>query len=144
MAVLERARGNTKAAEKWLFRSITALGEDPAPAVLGWARETEKNGNPRAARAVLEKAHDAYPASEDIARALAMRLFRDRNCAEGLTALSRFEGQTKNPSTLNVLALLHTCLGNRSQVVRLLRRSLDLRPDQPDVARSLRAAESGR
>jgi Flp pilus assembly protein TadD len=144
MAVLARSRGDEKAAQGWLFRSITAVGGDPAPAVLEWARESEKRGDARAARAVLEKAQRAYPANEDITRALAMRLFRDRDCAQGLTALARFEGQTKNPSTLNVLALLHTCLGNRSQVVRLLRRSLDLRPDQPDVARSLRAAESGR
>jgi hypothetical protein len=92
---------------------------------------------------VLEKARRAYPANEDIARALAMRLFRDRECEEGLTSFSRFEGQTKNPGTFNVLALLQTCLGNRAEVVRLLRRSLELRPDQPEVARSLRAAEGG-
>jgi hypothetical protein len=72
-----------------------------------------------------------------------MRLFRDRACAEGLTALSRFEAGTTKPSTLNVLALLQTCLENRAEVVRLLRRSLELNPDQPDVVRSLRAAEGG-
>jgi Flp pilus assembly protein TadD len=143
MAVLERARGNDKAAEKWLFRSISALGGDPAPAVLEWARESEKNGNPRAARSVLEKARHTYPSNEEISRALGMRLFRDRNCAEGLSQLSPFEDQTTNPSTLNVLALLQTCLENRPEVVRLLRRSLELQPNQPDVARSLRAAEGG-
>jgi hypothetical protein len=141
MAVLARARGDEKAAQGWLFRSITALGGDPAPAVLEWARESEKRGDARAARAVLEKAQHAYPANEDIARALAMRRFQDRDCVRGLAELTSFEGQTKNPSTLNVLALLQTCLGNRAEVVRLLRRSLELQPDQPDVARSLRAAE---
>ena len=143
MAVLERARGNTKAAEKWLFRSITALGEDPAPAVLGWARETEKNGNPRAARSVLETARHTYPSNEEISRAFAMRLFRDRNCREGVAVLSPLEARTTNPSTFNVLALLQTCLENRPEVVRLLRRSLELNPDQPEVARSLKAAEGG-
>jgi Flp pilus assembly protein TadD len=143
MAVLERTRGNAKAAEKWFFRSVLALGGDPAPAVLEWARESEKNGNPRAARSVLEKARHTYPSNEEISRALGMRLFRDRNCAEGLSQLSPFEDQTTNPSTLNVLALLQTCLENRPEVVRLLRRSLELQPNQPDVARSLRAAEGG-
>jgi hypothetical protein len=42
---------------------------------------------------------------------------------------------------LNVLALLQTCLGNRAEVVRLLDRSLALNPNQPDVVRSLAAAE---
>jgi hypothetical protein len=73
-----------------------------------------------------------------------MRLFRDRDCAQGLTALSHFEEKTGNPSTFNVLGLLQTCLGNRSEVVRLLRRSLDVKPDQPEVVRSLRAAEGTR
>jgi Flp pilus assembly protein TadD len=120
------------------------VGGDPAPAVLEWARESEKGGDDRSARAVLQKAQRAYPANEDIARALAMRRFHDRDCAQGLTALSRFEGQTTNPSTFNVLALLQTCLGNRSEVVRLLRLSLEVKPDQPEVVRSLRAAEGTR
>jgi predicted AlkP superfamily phosphohydrolase/phosphomutase/Flp pilus assembly protein TadD len=144
MAVLARARGDEKAAQDWLFRSIIAVGGDPAPAVLEWARESEKRGDDRSARAVLEKGQRAYPTSEEIARALAMRLFRDRDCAQGLTALSHFEEKTGNPSTFNVLALLQTCLGNRSEVVRLLRRSLDVKPDQPEVVRSLRAAEGTR
>jgi predicted AlkP superfamily phosphohydrolase/phosphomutase/Flp pilus assembly protein TadD len=143
MAVLARARGDEKAAQGWLFRSITSAGGDPAPAVLEWARDSEKRGDARAAQTVLEKARRAYPTNEDIARALAMRLFRDRDCAQGLTALSRFEDQTKNPSTFNVLALLQTCLGNRPEVVRLLRRSLEINPNQPEVSRSLRAAEGG-
>jgi predicted AlkP superfamily phosphohydrolase/phosphomutase/Flp pilus assembly protein TadD len=143
MAVLARARGDEKAAQGWLFRSITSAGGDPAPAVLEWARDSEKRGDARAAQTVLEKARRAYPTNEDIARALAMRLFRDRDCAHGLTALARFEGQTKNPSTFNVLALLQTCLGNRPEVVRLLRRSLEINPNQPEVSRSLRAAEGG-
>ena len=75
-----------------------------------------------------------------MARALAMALFRARDCRSGAAALLRFEATTADPSTLNVLALLQTCLENRAEVVRLLRRSLELKPDQPDVVRSLRAA----
>jgi predicted AlkP superfamily phosphohydrolase/phosphomutase/Flp pilus assembly protein TadD len=141
MAVLERDRGDTKGAEKWFLRSVIALGGDPAPAVVGWAHEYEKEGNEAAARSLLAKGLHAYPQNEEIARALAMALFRARGCRSGLAALSRFEPTTVNPGTLNVLALLHTCLENRAEVVRLLRRSLELKPDQPDVVRSLRAAE---
>jgi hypothetical protein len=70
-----------------------------------------------------------------------MELFRAKDCRRGLSMLSHFEASTKSPSTLNVLALLQTCLENRPEVVRLLRRSLELDPNQPEVARSLRAAE---
>jgi predicted AlkP superfamily phosphohydrolase/phosphomutase len=143
MAVLERARGDTKAAEKWFFHSVGALGGDPAPAVIGWAREYEKDGNGAAARSLLAKALHSYPQNEEIARALAVALFGARDCRSGAAALSRFEANTVNPNTLNVLALLQTCLENRAEVVRLLRRSLELKPDQPDVLRSLRRAEGG-
>jgi hypothetical protein len=74
----------------------------------------------------------------------ALTRYRAKDCRAGLDVLARFEATTTSPSTLNVLALLHTCLGNRAEVVRLLRRSLELKPDQPDVASSLRAAEGAR
>jgi len=143
MAVLERDRGDTKAAERWFFRSVIAVGGDPAPAVIGWAREYERADNAGATRSLLEKAIHSYPRNEEIARALAMSLFRERDCRRGVSLLSPFEQVTSSASTFNVLGLLQTCLENRAEVVRLLRRSLEMKPDQPDVVRSLRAAEGG-
>ena len=72
-----------------------------------------------------------------------MAHFRAHDCAAGIAALSRFEAASKNASTFNVLALLQTCLENRAEVVRLLRRSLELDPKQPEVAQSLKRAEGG-
>jgi predicted AlkP superfamily phosphohydrolase/phosphomutase len=141
MAVLERTRGNAKAADDWFFKSVVAAGGDPAPAVLSWASESAKAGKTAAALSILDRAARAHPASEEIARALAMALFRAKDCRRGLAALSSFEAATRSPGTLNVLALLQTCLENRPEVVRLLRRSLEMDPNQPEVARSLRAAE---
>ena len=117
------------------------LGGDPAPAVVGWARDYEKAGNEAAGRALLSKGLHAYPQNEEIARALAVALFRARECRSGIDALSHFEASSTNPGTFNVLALLQTCLENRAEVVRLLRRSLELDPNQPEVAQSLRRAE---
>jgi predicted AlkP superfamily phosphohydrolase/phosphomutase len=141
MAVLERARGDAKTANKWFFRSVAAVGTDPAAAVVGWAREHEKAGNVEAARTVLAEGLRSYPKNEEIARALAMFDFRRHDCRGGLAALSPFERSSKEPGTFNVLALLQTCLENRPEVVRLLRRSLALDPNQPEVVHSLRAAE---
>jgi predicted AlkP superfamily phosphohydrolase/phosphomutase len=140
VAVLERARGDAKTAEKLFLESVAAAGGDPAPAVLSWAGDAEREGKTAAAVSVLASAARAYPASEEIARALAMELFRARDCRRGLAVLSPFEAGTKAPSTFNVLALLQTCLENRPEVVRLLGRSLVLNPDQPEVARSLSVA----
>jgi Flp pilus assembly protein TadD len=141
VAVLERSRGNTKGADSWFFKSVAAAGGDPAPAVLSWARDYAKDGKAAAGLSLLDRAARSHPASEEIARALAMELFRTKDCPRGLTVLSRFEASTKSPSTVNVLALLQTCLENRAEVVRLLRRSLELDPNQPEVARSLASAE---
>ncbi|HMA18467.1 MAG TPA: alkaline phosphatase family protein, partial [Thermoanaerobaculia bacterium] len=141
MAVLERIRSRTKAADDWFFKSVAAAGGDPAPAILSWAGEYQKTGRTAAALSLLDRAAQSYPASEDIARALAMELSRARDCRRGLAVLSGFEAATKSVSTLNVLALLQTCLEDRPEVVRLLRRSLELDPNQPEVARSLRVAE---
>jgi predicted AlkP superfamily phosphohydrolase/phosphomutase/Flp pilus assembly protein TadD len=141
MAVLERARGDTKEAEEWFLKSVAAAGGNPAPAVLSWAQDYEKDGKRAAALSLLEAATKSHPASEEIARALAMELFRAKDCRRGLAVLSGFEAATTSPSTFNVLALLQTCLENRPEVVRLLRRSLELDPHQPEVARSLRSAE---
>ncbi|HSE62587.1 MAG TPA: hypothetical protein VLG15_03160, partial [Thermoanaerobaculia bacterium] len=83
----------------------------------------------------------SYPRNEEIARGLAMNLFRERECRRAVGVLAPFEAATTSPHTFNVLALLQTCLENRPEVVRLLRRSLAIDPNQPEVARSLRAAE---
>jgi predicted AlkP superfamily phosphohydrolase/phosphomutase/Flp pilus assembly protein TadD len=143
VAVLERNEGRDRSAEDWFFRSLAAVVTDPAPAVLGWSHEYQRAGKTAAARSLLERAVRLYPKSEDIARDLALLLFRGHDCPRALSTLGRFESATRDARTLNVLALVQTCLENRPEVVRLLRRSLELKPDQPDVARSLRAAERG-
>ena len=109
--------------------------------MLGWAADSEKKGNETAARSVLAKGLQTYPQNEEIARALAMAHFRAHECRSGIVTLSRFESSSTNPGTFNLLALFQTCLENRAEVVRLLRRSLELNPDQPEVAQSLQRAE---
>jgi len=141
IAVLEKNEGRTRSAEDWFFRSLGAVGADPAPAVLGWSHEYQRAGNVVAARSLVERAAQIYPKSEDIARDLALLLFRAHDCRRAASALGPFESATRDARTPNVLALVQTCLENRSEVVRLLRRSLELDPRQPDVVRSLRAAE---
>jgi len=141
LAVLERSRGAAKAAEDWFFRSLAALRADPAPAVLGWSHEYQKEGNTPAARSLLERAAHLYPENEEIARDYAILLYRAKECPKALAALSSFEATSRKTRTWNALALFQTCLGNREEVIRLLTRSLALDPNQPEVARSLAMAK---
>ena len=82
----------------------------------------------------------ALPKSEDVSRDLTVLLVRSHDCRRALSTLSPFEPASRDARTLNVLALVQTCLENRPEVVRLLERSLALDPDQPEVARSLSVA----
>ena len=144
LAVLARARGDTKGAEEWLLRSLAALRADPETAVVSWAREYQKEGKIPAARALLEHATRVYPDREGIARDLALLRYRSKDCSGAVAALSRFEAGTKEPRTLNDLALFETCLVHREAVVRLLEKSLSLDPNQPDVARTLAVVKNAR
>ncbi len=144
LAVLYRARGDTKTAEKWLFRSLDALQGNPETAVIGWSHEYQKEGKTAAARSLLERAARAYPDNEAIGRDLALLHYRSRDCPGAVSALSRFETATKDPKTLNNLALFETCLVHREAVIRLLERSLALDPNQPEVARTLSNVKSAR
>jgi len=139
LALLYRERGDRRSAEDWLFRALDALKSDPAVALLSWAREYERDRQSAAARSLLERAAKRYPDNEAVARERALFLYRGEDCRGAIDALSRFEASTASADTLNDLALFETCLADRAAVIRLLERSLALKPDQPAVARSLEA-----
>jgi Flp pilus assembly protein TadD len=144
LAVLSRQEGDTRKAEEWLFRSLAAVKSDPAAVVAGWAREYQRDGKSAAAKSLLARAAKTYPANEAIARERALLLFRATDCRGAVAALSPFEAATSDPQTLNALALFYTCLADREAVIRLLERSLAIKPDQPEVARSLARVKGGR
>jgi len=143
LAVLYRERGDESAALEWLFRSFAAGHADPQGTILLWASEYAQKGQPRPEREVLERGARQYPESEPIARQLAVARFRAKDCAGADAELTRFEAATGNPDTLNVLALLRTCLGRPDEAVRLFQRSLSIKPDQPGAIRSLNLLQKG-
>jgi predicted AlkP superfamily phosphohydrolase/phosphomutase len=143
LAVLYRERGDDRAAIDWLFRSLVAGHADPEGTILGWASEYEQKAKPRPQREVLERGSRRYPDSEPVARQLALALFRARDCAGGEAAVSRFEAASHSPDTLNVLALLRTCLGRPDEAIRLFQKSLSIKADQPGAIRSLNLLQKG-
>ncbi len=143
LAVLNRERGDDRAAIDWLYRSLAAGHADPEGTILLWASEYAQKGKSRPERDVLERGARQYPDSEPVVRQLSLALFQARDCAAAEAALSRFEAATESPETLNVLALLRTCLGRPDEAVALFRRSLAIRPDQPGAIRSLNLLQKG-
>jgi tetratricopeptide (TPR) repeat protein len=131
-------------AEDWLLRSLAALQQDPEAAVVAWSHEYQKEGKIAAARSLLERAARAYPGNEAVARDLALLRYRSRDCPGAISALSPFEAAPKDPRTLNDLALFETCLVHRERVIKLLERSLELDPNQPEVARTLERVKNAR
>ncbi|MFY9551011.1 MAG: alkaline phosphatase family protein [Thermoanaerobaculia bacterium] len=147
LAVLYRDSGDTRKAEDWFFRSLSAARGDPSTAVAGWAREYIKEGKLAAAASLLDHAARLHPGSEAIAREKARLAYRQKDCRGAVAAMAAFAGTTRDLESINDLVLFHTCLADREEVERLLVRSLAIRPDQPEVARLLevvrRAGRSG-
>ena len=143
LAVLHRESGDDRAAIDWLLRSLSAGHADPEGTILLWASEYEQKGKPRPEREVLERGARQYPDSEPVARQLALALFRARDCAGAEAAVARFEAASQSPDTLNILALLRTCLGRQNEAIALLRKSLAIKPEQPGAIRSLNLLQKG-
>lgn len=141
LAVLYRTKGQDDRARDWLFRALSAGHADPAGTVLGWAAEYRAAGKPRPEKALLERAAASFPGREDLARALAEFRFRGKDCGGALDAVGRFESATTQAETLNLLALLQTCMGRKDRALALFRRSLALRPDQPRVLEAMGTLE---
>jgi predicted AlkP superfamily phosphohydrolase/phosphomutase/Flp pilus assembly protein TadD len=142
LAVLERMRGRNREAIDWLFRSFQAGHADPEGTALRWFSEYAARGQLSWARVVLERAAGTYPTNELIGRQLGMLRFQMHDCAGAEESVARFEAVSRDPETLNALALFRACLGRKSDAVALLHRSLALKPDQPAVIQSLNRMRS--
>jgi Tfp pilus assembly protein PilF len=81
-------------------------------------------------------AHAAYPRSEAYARSYALLLSRQKRCREAHAVIAPLE-TSNQPETLNVAGVVEACLDRPDKVEALLRRSLELDPDQPRVREAL-------
>jgi len=138
LAVLHRRQGDAAGAAEWLFRAVTAGYPDPEGTLLRWAIDDLHAGRIGSAEAILRRAVGIHPASERLAQQLAFIRFQEKDCSGAAGALARFEGSTRQPDTLNSLAMYRSCLGARQDAAALLERSLALSPDQPEAAATLR------
>ncbi len=137
LAVLCRTRGQDREALDWLFQSLAAGHADPEGTVLQWFGEYKDRRKEGPAREVLERGARAYPANEVIGRELGILRFQGKDCPGALEAVARFEPTSRDPDTINALALFQTCMGRPGEAMALFEKSLQLKPGQPGVIQSL-------
>jgi predicted AlkP superfamily phosphohydrolase/phosphomutase len=136
IATLERDRGHFEESARWLLRALAAGQPEPEPTVERWAGEFERRGG--AGLVLLRAAHAAYPQSESYARNYALLLSRKNRCREAHDVIESHE-TSNQPETLNVAGIVEACLDRPDKVEALLRRSLELDPNQPRVREALAA-----
>ena len=138
LAVLSLWQKDFGKSEDWLFRSFAAGFPDEEGRIEQWAAAYREQKRFAEERRLFERAAREYPGSEPIARGLAMARFRARDCAGAQAALTSVGAQTRDPDTLNVMAMLRACLGRREEAIALFERSLEIRPGQAFVLQSLK------
>jgi Flp pilus assembly protein TadD len=143
LAVVERFSGRWSEAVDLLFRSFAAGHPAPEKTILQWAGAAVEAGRAQVALSLLERGAAAYPRSEDVVRALAVRRFQGKDCARAFDLLAPF-AQSANRDTLNLLGLSELCLGHREAARAFLQRSLALDPAQPSVREALAFIEKGK
>jgi tetratricopeptide (TPR) repeat protein len=137
LAILYREKKDFADAREWLFKSFAAGHADPEKTLFDWVNWYQEHGAAAEIVPLLEKAVAQSPKNEGFARTLALYRFRRKDCNGAFGAVAPFESSTSDPDTLNVLALIETCLGKRQDAIVLLERSLALKPDQPGAIQSL-------
>jgi predicted AlkP superfamily phosphohydrolase/phosphomutase/Flp pilus assembly protein TadD len=138
LAVLYREQKKFERAEDWLFRSLAAGHADPEGTVANWALIYREQGREAPERRLLERAVRRFPGNERLARELGLARFRAKDCGGAEAAVAALESATRDPDTLNALGLFRTCLGRTQEAIALFERSLEIKPGQPGVIRSLK------
>ncbi len=144
LAVLSLWGKDFAKSEDWLFRALAAGFPDPEGRVEQWASSYRDAKKSAEERRLFERAARQYPGSERFARGLAMARFRARDCAGAEAALAAVAGETRDPDTLNTMAMLRACRGHREEAIALFERSLQIKPGQAFVLRSLEMLRADR
>jgi len=135
LGVLERDRGNLSVATSWLLKAVDAGHPEPEKTVEGWAREFER-ARAGAGRSLLGTFHAKYPENPSYARDLALMLARAKQCDAAERIMAPLES-SNDWQSLNVAAIVETCLDRPDRVGVLLRRSIEINPDQPSVREAI-------
>ena len=144
MAVLDRTRGDDRAALDWLFRSFAAGHPGLEDVSLHWAAEYRRLARPEPERELLSRALAILPESQPLARSLGELFYRRHDCRRALDAVRPYADSTDQFQTLNALGVFESCLGDNAAAEKHFARSLALHPGQEGVRRALESLRNGR
>jgi tetratricopeptide (TPR) repeat protein len=135
LAEMEKEKGNFPEAVRLLLKAVSLGQPNPDREIERWAADFERRRK-GAGMTLFRAAAGALPGNEAIARDLSLALSRGGECREAAASIARFE-ESRSVETLNVAGLAEQCAGSPDRARLLLQRSLEINPDQPEVAAAL-------
>ena len=135
LAEIEKERGNLPRAGRLLLKSVSLGQPEPEKAIERFAADFDRQRG-GAGLNLYREARAQLPGNETIARDLALALSRRGSCREAAAVISPFE-ESRSTETLNVAGLAEECAGFDEKARKLLERSLEINPNQPEAAAAL-------
>ncbi|MGH9442740.1 MAG: alkaline phosphatase family protein [Thermoanaerobaculia bacterium] len=133
----EIRRRNNREAVRWASESLRLSGPGAGWAIYEIADRLDSAGLISDEERLLLEARRKHPGSEPIEVSLAGLRLGQKKCQDSYDALRPFLGSSDNPETYNVAGLASLCLGRGEEGRRLLARSLEIKPDQPQIRKIL-------
>ena len=133
----EIRRQHRAEAVRWAKESLRLSGPGAGWAVYEIADRLDRAGFLAEEEDLLVEAQRKHPDSEPVVVSLAGLRLGQKKCRESWEALQPFLARSSNPETYNVAGLAALCLGRKEEARRYLSRSLEIKPDQPQIRKML-------
>jgi tetratricopeptide (TPR) repeat protein len=131
-----RRRKNTEAV-RWARESLRLSGPGAGWTIYEIADRLDRAGLLAEEESLLVEAQRKHPDSEPIVVSLAGLRLGQKRCDESYEALRPFLARSDSAETYNVAGLASLCLGRKDEARKLLARSLEIKPDQPQIRKML-------
>lgn len=133
----EIRRGRKSEAARWAKESLRLSGPGVGWAVYEIADRLDRGGLLSEEENLLVEARRKHPESEPIVVSLAGFRLGQKRCQDAYEEIRPFLAKSENAETYNVAGLASLCIGRKDEARRLLSRSLEIKPDQPQIRKML-------
>lgn len=137
LVAAEIRRGKSSEAVRWAKESLRLSGPGAGWAIYEIADRLDRGGLLSEEENLLVEARRKNPESEPIVVSLAGLRLGQKRCQESYETVSPFLSRSENAETYNVAGLASLCIGKKDEARRLLSRSLEIQPDQPQIRKML-------
>lgn len=137
LVAAEIRRGKSSEAVRWAREALRLSGPGAGWAIYEIADRLDRGGLLSEEENLLVEARRKNPESEPIVVSLAGLWLGQKRCQESYETVSPFLSRSENAETYNVAGLASLCIGKKDEAQRLLSRSLEIKPDQPQIRKML-------